>query len=188
MTLWGLDKTSKSSVRPTDVRSRILTYPAARGHEAETAIIISPDDGSISSEQLYIGLTRAQKRLIKLTVPPQKELLMSDDSLAVRMMKVLQALRVGAATTEAVWPRLQVDLWRWQRVEGLAYLESDAIEKVLDWYKQQEKELAKEPTWAGKTHCLDELFPGSGIAKGLVPRWRSYRAWIGQLNQYKDFK
>ena len=188
MKLWGLDKSSKSSVRPTDVRTRILTYPAARGHEAETAIMVSPDDGSISSEQLYIGLTRAQKRLIKLIVPPLKELLLNDDSSAVRMVKVLQALRVGAATTEAVWPRLQVDLWRWQRVEGLAYLESGAIEKVLDWYKQLEKELAKEPLWVGETHCLDDAFPGSGIAKGLVPRWRNYKAWIGHLDQYKESK
>ena len=186
--LWELDRSSKSSVRPTDIRTRILTYPAARGHEAETAIIVVPADGSISAEQLYIGLSRAQKKLIKLVVPPWKELLASDDSSAGRLVRILQLLKVGVPTTEAVWPRLQVDLWRWQRTEGLKYLETAAIEKVLDWYQQIENELEKEPTWQGLTHCLDEVFPTKGGLSGSTPGWRNYNTWIKRLKNFKEAK
>jgi hypothetical protein len=165
-----------------------LTYPAARGHEAETAIIVVPADGSISAEQLYIGLSRAQKKLIKLVVPPWKELLASDDSSAGRLVRILQLLKVGVPTTEAVWPRLQVDLWRWQRTEGLKYLETAAIEKVLDWYQQIENELEKEPTWQGLTHCLDEVFPTKGGLSGSTPGWRNYNTWIKRLKNFKEAK
>ena len=183
-----LDRTSKTSVRPTDIRTRILTYPAARGHEAETAIIVIPEGGALSSEQIYIGLSRAQKKLIKLTVPPWEELLAGDDTSAGRLVKVLQALRVGTPSTGAIWPRLQVDLWRWEKDEGLEYLENGAINKVLEWYQKMENELNKHPDWRDRTHCLDGIFTNAAGSTPPTPKWRNYGAWVKSLKSYTSSK
>jgi hypothetical protein len=175
-----LDQTSKDSVRPTDSRSRVLTYSGARGHEANTAIVLIPDDDWFKPELEYIGISRPHQRLVRVRLP-SKALIQTEQSDAARLFRALDLLRVGAPTTEAPWPRLQVDVWRWQRNAGLDYLERDAPEKVLQWFNNMRKQLDKRPEWRGQTHCLDDAFSLSGTNREPPKPWRDYGAWIGRI-------
>jgi len=175
-----LDQTSKDSVRPTDSRSRVLTYSGARGHEANTAIVLIPEDDWFKPELEYIGISRPHQRLIRVRLPAQ-ELIKTEQSDAARLYRALDLLRVGAPTTGAIWPRLQVDVWRWQRNEGLDYLERDAPRKLLQWFNSTRKRLDKKPEWRGQTHCLDDAFSPSGANRRATKPWRDYGAWIGRI-------
>jgi hypothetical protein len=175
-----LDQTSKDSVRPTDSRARVLTYSGARGHEANTAIVLIPQDYRFKPELEYIGISRPHQRLIRVHLPADA-LIQTEDSDAARLLRALKLLRVGAPTTEALWPRLQIDVWRWQRDAGLDYLERDAPEKVLQWFNNTRKQLDKKPEWRGKTHCLDDAFSSSGTNREAPELWRDYGAWIGRI-------
>jgi len=175
-----LDQTSKDSVRPTDSRSRVLTYSGARGHEANTAIVLIPEDDWFKPELEYIGVSRPHQRLVRVRLP-SKALIQTEQSDAARLFRALDLLRVGEPTTGAPWPRLQVDVWRWQRNAGLDYLERDAPEKVLQWFNSMRKQLDMKPEWRGQTHCLDDAFSQSGTNREAPERWRDYGAWIGRL-------
>jgi hypothetical protein len=175
-----LDQTSKDSVRPTDSRSRVLTYSGARGHEANTAIVLIPDEDWFKPELEYIGISRSHQRLVRVRLPSDS-LIQTEQSDAGRLLRALELLRVGAPTTEAPWPRLQVDVWRWQRSVGLDYLERDALEKVLQWFNNMRKQLDKKPEWRGQTHCLDDAFSPTSTNRGAPEQWRDYGAWIGRI-------
>ena len=176
-----LDQASKDSVNPTDNRTRVLTFAAARGHEADTALVLIPAEDWFKPELEYIGISRPQKRLIRVYMPPVKQLLRDDASDAGRLFRILDTLRVGVGATGAVWPRLQVDVWRWQRETGLRYLESEAPKKILEWFESVRKELEKKPEWRGKTHCFDDVYTANE-PKGSPPdRWRDYSAWLARI-------
>ena len=180
MALVNLDQASKDSVRPTDNRSRVLTYSGARGHEGNTAIVLIPDEDWFKPELEYIGITRPHKRLIRVRLPTDV-LIQTEQSDAGRLLRALEVLRVGAPTTEALWPRLQVDVWRWQRSPGLDYLERDAPEKVLQWFNNMRRRLDKKPKWRGNTHCLEAAFSPVGAESKPPGPWRDYGAWVGRI-------
>ena len=175
-----LDQTSKDSVRPTDSRSRVLTYSGARGHEANTAIVLIPEGDWFKPELEYIGISRPHQRLVRVRLP-SKALIQTEQSDAARLFRALDLLRVGEPTTGAPWPRLQVDVWRWQRSVGLDYLERDAPEKVLQWFSNMRKQLDMKPEWRGQTHCLDDAFSPSDTNREPPKPWRDYGAWIGRI-------
>jgi hypothetical protein len=178
-----LDQTSKLAVNPTDSRARILTYAAARGHEADTAVILVPDSDWFQSELEYIGMTRPQNKLVKIEIPRLGHGFRHEQSEAGRLLAALEVLRVAASPTEAIWPRLQIDVWNWRRDEGLKYLEQVAPQKILDWWEVVQKELSKVPEWFGETHCLDAAFVRSGQTVLTSDAWKNYPLWIANIRE-----
>ena len=176
-----LDQTSKLAVNPTDSRARILTYAAARGHEADTAVILIPVGDWFQPELEYIGMTRPQNKLVRIEIPRLGLGSSDEQSEAGRLLAALEVLRVGASPSEAIWPRLQIDVWNWRRDEGLKYLEQGAPQKILDWWELVQKELGKKPEWFGQTHCLDAAFAQSSSTDGKMEAWRDFPLWIRKI-------
>jgi hypothetical protein len=146
-------------------------------------VILVPDRDWFQPELEYIGMTRPQNKLVRIEIPRLGHEFRHEQSEAGRLFAALEVLRVAASPTEAIWPRLQIDVWNWRRDEGLKYLEQVAPQKILDWWEVVQKELSKMPEWFGETHCLDAAFVRSGQTVLTSDAWRNYPLWIANIRE-----
>jgi len=186
--LWSTFSAMRGQIRPLDTRARLLTIPAARGYEANTAIVFVPnpvDARNFSSESEYVAITRPQERLIKIVLPTLSTI-GSEQSSHARVWRALKRLRADQDLRGGLWPLVQVDLDRWVPDEDhIELLEEELPKKVLEWYGAFQKAAAdlikKYPR--APIHCLPRFGPKAGapLAPGMVNREFDYAKWVGDL-------
>lgn len=186
--LWGTFSAMRGQVRPLDTRARLLTIPASRGYEANTAIVFVPspvDAKNFSAESEYVAITRPQERLIKIVLPPLSAI-DSEKSMQARIWRALRRLRADQDLRGGLWPLVQVDLDRWVSDEDhTEMLEKELPKKVLEWYGAFQKAAAdlikKHPD--APHHCLPHFAPKTGApsAPGIVKREFDYASWTRAL-------
>jgi hypothetical protein len=186
--LWGTFSAMRGQVRPLDTRARLLTIPASRGYEANTAIVFVPspvDAKNFSAESEYVAITRPQERLIKIVLPPLSAI-DAEQSSQARMWRALKRLRADQDLRGGLWPLVQVDLDRWVPDEDhTELLEKELPKKVLEWYGAFQKaaaDLIKKHPHAPH-HCLPHFAPKTGApsAPGIVKREFDYASWTRAL-------
>ena len=186
--LWGTFSAMRGQVRPLDTRARLLTIPASRGYEANTAIVFVPspvDAKNFSAESEYVAITRPQERLIKIVLPPLSAI-DAEQSSQARMWRALKRLRADQDLRGGLWPLVQVDLDRWVPDEDhTELLEKELPKKVLEWYGAFQKAAAdlikKHPD--APHHCLPHFAPKTGApsAPRIVKREFDYASWTRAL-------